>query len=85
MVEPMGEGLRVHATSEQVGRAALEAGAVLTDLRSGGAGLEDLVLELTSTTQRDAVAGGPQHDHMPAMPPMPPVDSPTAPIGGPHA
>ncbi|MFC5727834.1 MULTISPECIES: ABC transporter ATP-binding protein [Nocardioides] len=85
VVDPVGEGLRVHATSEQVGRAALEAGAVLTDLRSGGAGLEDLFLELTSTTQRDAVPGGPVHEHMPALPPMPPVDSPTAPTGGPHA
>ena len=38
---------------EDVGRAALAAGIVLTDLRNGGAGLEDLFLELTSSTQRD--------------------------------
>ncbi|AJR18239.1 ATP-binding cassette domain-containing protein [Pimelobacter simplex] len=56
-VEPMGDGLKVQATPEQVGRAALSAGVVLTDLRSGGAGLEDLFLELTSDTAREAVPG----------------------------
>ena len=56
VVEPAGDGLRAHATTEQVGRAALEAGVVLTDLRSGGAGLEDLFLELTSATAREDVA-----------------------------
>ncbi|WP_036518094.1 ABC transporter ATP-binding protein [Nocardioides sp. J54] len=56
-VEPAGEGLKAHATTEEVGRAALTAGVVLTDLRSGGAGLEDLFLELTSETARDAVPG----------------------------
>ncbi|WP_435768794.1 ABC transporter ATP-binding protein [Nocardioides sp. SYSU DS0651] len=83
-VEPMGEGLRVQATTEEVGRAALAGGVVLTDLRSGGAGLEDLFLELTSGTQRDAVPGGVQHAHMPPMPAMPPVDSPSTPTGGSH-
>ncbi|HWJ09328.1 MAG TPA: ATP-binding cassette domain-containing protein [Nocardioides sp.] len=57
-VEPAGRGLKVAATTEQVGRAALAAGVVLTDLRSGGAGLEDLFLELTSSTQRDALPNG---------------------------
>lgn len=57
-VEPAGSGLRVAASTEQVGRAALTAGVVLTDLRSGAAGLEDLFLELTSSTQRDAVPNG---------------------------
>ncbi|GAA4810898.1 ABC transporter ATP-binding protein [Nocardioides caeni] len=56
-VEPLGEGLKVQATPEEVGRAALAAGVVLTDLRSGGAGLEDLFLELTSATAREAVPG----------------------------
>jgi ABC-2 type transport system ATP-binding protein len=85
LVEPLGEGLRVTASTEQVGRAALSAGVVLTDLRSGGAGLEDLFLELTSTTQRDGVPAHAQpHEHMPALPPMPPVDSPTPHSGG-HA
>ena len=37
----------------EVGRAALASGVVLTDLRSGAAGLEDLFLELTADTQRE--------------------------------
>ncbi|GAB2882275.1 ABC transporter ATP-binding protein [Nocardioides pacificus] len=52
-VTPMGTGLRVEASTETVGRAALEARVVLTDLRSGSAGLEDLFLELTADTQRE--------------------------------
>jgi ABC-2 type transport system ATP-binding protein len=91
MVEPMGDGLRVNVTTEEVGRAALAAGIVLTDLRSGGVGLEDLFLELTSATAREAGAGvpppppppPPSHgNHVPAMAPMPPVDSPFTPPGG---
>ncbi|MCR6033293.1 ATP-binding cassette domain-containing protein [Nocardioides sp. zg-579] len=50
---PAGSGLRVDADPVEVGRAALEAGVVLTDLRSGKRGLEDLFLELTSSTQRE--------------------------------
>ncbi len=57
-VAPEGEGLRVGAAPREVGRAALEASVVLTDLRSGGAGLEDLFLELTADTQRDIQPGG---------------------------
>ncbi|MCX6402033.1 MAG: ATP-binding cassette domain-containing protein [Propionibacteriales bacterium] len=57
-VTPMGTGLKVGASPEQVGRAALQAGVVLTDLRDGGASLEDLFLELTSSTQRDAFPAG---------------------------
>jgi ABC-2 type transport system ATP-binding protein len=53
-VEPAGQGLRVHAAAVDVGRAALEARVVLTDLRDGGAGLEDLFLQLTAETQREA-------------------------------
>lgn len=55
---PTGPGLRVSATTEQVGRAALQGQVVLTDLRDGGQNLEDLFLELTSTTQRDALPNG---------------------------
>jgi ABC-2 type transport system ATP-binding protein len=55
-----GEGLRVNCAAEEVGRVALEAGVVLTDLRSGAAGLEDLFLELTSDTQRDVLTEGAQ-------------------------
>ena len=63
-VSPAGDGLRAGCAPEGVGRAALQAGVVLTDLRSGGAGLEDLFLQLTSDTQRDdlppgAAPGGP--------------------------
>ncbi|MDQ4052163.1 MAG: ATP-binding cassette domain-containing protein [Actinomycetota bacterium] len=47
-----GEGLRVGCATEDVGRVALDASVVLTDLRSGAAGLEDLFLELTSDTAR---------------------------------
>ncbi|WP_231123000.1 hypothetical protein [Nocardioides sambongensis] len=43
------------ATPEQVGRTALSAQVVLTDLRDGGANLEDLFLELTSSNQRDQI------------------------------
>ncbi len=50
---PAGEGLRVPCTPAEVGRAALQAGVVLTDLRSGSGGLEDLFLELTEDTQRE--------------------------------
>ena len=55
-VATAGEGLRVEAEPVEVGRAALEAGIVLTDLRAGEGGLEDLFLELTAETQREAIA-----------------------------
>ncbi len=48
-----GEGLRVGCATVDVGRAAAEHQIVLTDLRSGAAGLEDLFLELTNDAQRD--------------------------------
>ncbi|UDY22781.1 ABC transporter ATP-binding protein [Nocardioides sp. Kera G14] len=54
--EAAGQGLRVDTAPEAVGRVALSAGVVLTDLRSGGAGLEDLFLELTADTQREGNA-----------------------------
>ena len=57
-VGPEGESLRVSCAPEDVGRVALEAQVVLTDLRSGAAGLEDLFLELTSDSQRDVLTEG---------------------------
>ena len=55
-VATAGEGLRAETEPVEVGRAALEAGIVLTDLRSADGGLEDLFLELTAETQREGVA-----------------------------
>jgi len=55
-LERAGQGLRVHATAVDIGRLAVAKRIVLTDLRPGGAGLEDLFLELTSDTQREATA-----------------------------
>lgn len=52
-VTPAGEGLRVDVAPVEVGRIAAESQIVLTDLRSGGAGLEDLFLQLTADTQRE--------------------------------
>ncbi|MGB0100652.1 MAG: ATP-binding cassette domain-containing protein [Nocardioides sp.] len=52
-VTASGEGLRVEASPVDVGRVAAEQQIVLTDLRSGGAGLEDLFLQLTADTQRE--------------------------------
>lgn len=47
-------GLQVAVGPEQVGQAALAAGVALVELRpAGGAGLEDMFLELTSSTQRE--------------------------------
>jgi ABC-2 type transport system ATP-binding protein len=59
-VTPYGDGgLRTHATPEHVGRLALAAGVALTELRAAdGAGLEEMFLELTAETQRDATSGG---------------------------
>ena len=48
-----GEGLLVESAPVDVGRVAADNRIVLTDLRSGGAGLEDLFLELTADTQRE--------------------------------
>src|SRR5688572_19084300 len=88
VAEPMGDGLKVNASTEEVGRAALAAGIVLTDLRTGGVGLEDLFLELTSTTARDGAGAvpppppTPHGAHVPTIVSMPPVDSPLTPPGG---
>jgi ABC-2 type transport system ATP-binding protein len=47
--------LRTDADTAQVGRAAYDGGVVLTELRNAdGGGLEEMFLELTADTQRDA-------------------------------
>lgn len=51
-----GAGFRVAASTAEVSRAALKHQVVLTELRNGSAGLEDLFLELTSDTQREGVS-----------------------------
>lgn len=51
-----GDGFRVGASPADMGRAAIEHRIVLTDLRSGAAGLEDMFLELTSDAQREGAA-----------------------------
>jgi ABC-2 type transport system ATP-binding protein len=54
---PSGAGLATEATAEQVGRAAAAAGVVLLELRAAeSANLEEMFLQLTSDTQRDALA-----------------------------
>ena len=54
-VASAGEGLRVETEPVEVGRTALEAGVVLTDLRAAEGALEDLFLALTSDTQRETL------------------------------
>jgi ABC-2 type transport system ATP-binding protein len=57
-VADAGQGLRVTADPADVGRVALTAGVVLTDLRAAKDGLEDLFLELTADTQREGHQNG---------------------------
>lgn len=57
--QPEGAGLRVDASPVDVSRVALEHRLLLTDLRDGSGGLEDLFLRLTAETQRDARQGAP--------------------------
>ncbi len=45
----------VQASTAQVGTAALAGGVVLTELRNGGSGLEDMFLELTAADAREEV------------------------------
>ena len=47
--------LRTDVDPVLVGKVALEAGVALTELRTADAGLEDMFLELTATTQREGV------------------------------
>ena len=58
-VASAGDGLRVESEPVTVGRAALENGVVLIDLRHAEGALEDLFLELTSDTQREHLVTGP--------------------------
>ena len=52
------DALRVDADPELVGKVALQAGVALVELRAAeGAGLEDMFLDLTADTQRDAREG----------------------------
>lgn len=52
-----GKAVIVKATTEQIGRVALESGIVLTELTdSGASGLESMFLELTASTSREGVA-----------------------------
>jgi ABC-2 type transport system ATP-binding protein len=57
-VVPVAEHLQVEAHPVDVGRLAAHHQIVLTDLRSGEGGLEDLFLELTSDTQREGKLEG---------------------------
>jgi ABC-2 type transport system ATP-binding protein len=53
---PQGDGFHVEGSAEQAARAAADAGLVLIEIReSSQGGLEEMFLELTSTTQRDAL------------------------------
>ncbi len=48
--------LRTDVDPALVGKVALESGVALTELRAADAGLEDMFLELTATSQRDGDA-----------------------------
>jgi ABC-2 type transport system ATP-binding protein len=48
--------LSTDAEPTLVGKVALEAGVALTELRTADAGLEDMFLELTATSQREGAA-----------------------------
>ena len=53
---PKDEGLHVELSAEEVAKVAAEAGVVLVEIRESSAGgLEEMFLELTSDTQRDAL------------------------------
>ena len=56
-VSPLDGGFRADADAELVGKVAHAAGVPLLELRAAeGAGLEEMFLELTATTQREGVA-----------------------------
>lgn len=53
---PKGDGLSVDAEPAQIGQVAAAAGLALVELRGAdSAGLEDMFLQLTATTQREGV------------------------------
>ena len=56
--QAVADGFHVHAEPVDVGTVAARHGVVLTELRPVHGGLEDLFLELTSDTQRDALPAG---------------------------
>jgi ABC-2 type transport system ATP-binding protein len=60
-VTPVGSGLRVDTPPVEVGRLSVEQGIVLTDLRAGDGGLEELFLTLTEDTQREVVPPAAAH------------------------
>lgn len=53
---PEGPSLRVAASTAEVSRVSVQHSLILTDLRSGAQGLEDLFLDLTSSAQRESAA-----------------------------
>ncbi|QYJ03748.1 ATP-binding cassette domain-containing protein [Nocardioides panacisoli] len=53
-----GEGVRIGAAPTEVGRLAVDERIVLSDLRSGASGLEDLFLDLTADAQREGNLAG---------------------------
>jgi ABC-2 type transport system ATP-binding protein len=55
--------LRTDADAATVGRIALHAGVVLTDLGPAGGGLEELFLQLTADSQRDSKPDSKRDDH----------------------
>ena len=55
--QPVGAGVRVEAPPVEVGRTAARDQVVLIDLRAAEGGLEDLFLELTTSTQRENFDG----------------------------
>lgn len=56
---PAGESLHVDADPGRVGHVALTSSIHLTELRGAdGAGLEEMFLQLTASTQRDATTEG---------------------------
>ncbi|BBH18060.1 ABC transporter [Nocardioides baekrokdamisoli] len=54
----VGDGFRVDAEALQIGTLAASAQITLLELRPADGGLEDLFLELTAGTQRDALTEG---------------------------
>jgi ABC-2 type transport system ATP-binding protein len=57
-VKPVGEGFRADVEALQIGKIAAAAQIPLIELRPADGGLEDLFLELTAGTQREAVTEG---------------------------
>lgn len=54
--QPAGDGLKVQAPTVEVGRVAAQHQIVLVDLRVAEGGLEEMFLEMTAPTQRDAAS-----------------------------